>query len=65
MVSFSLALSLPSVNRIVLVWKSFSVVTSFFVMLLTKCIEFGAGTARGGGVGASERSMSFLVEIIG
>lgn len=66
MVNFSLALSVPSVNLIVLVWKSLSVATSFFVMLLTKCIEWlGAGTARGGGVGASDRSISFLVEMIG
>lgn len=66
-VNFNFALSLPSVKRIVLVWKSGVVFTSFFVTLLTKCrlwiVE--APDARGGGIGASDKSISFLVEIIG
>lgn len=68
-VSFNLALSLPSVKRIVLVWKFGVAFTSFFVMLLTKYELLGVdGTAaveRGGGVGASDKSISFLVKIIG
>lgn len=65
-VSFNLALSLPSVKHIVLVWKSDVAFTSFFVMLLTKwALLLTAGWARGGGVGASDQSINFLVKIIG
>lgn len=65
-VNLSLALSLPSVKRIVLVWKSVVSLTSFFVILLTKCMLLAAvAEARGGGVGASDISTSFLVEMIG
>lgn len=65
-VSFNLALSLPSVKLIVLVWKSTVALFSFLVMLLTKCIVLtGAGVARGGGTGASDMSTSFFVDIIG
>lgn len=66
-VNFNFALSLPSVKRIVVVWKSGVVFTSFFVMLLTKCRFWSVevGVARGGGMGASDKSISFLVEMIG
>lgn len=66
-VNFNFALSLPSVKRIVLVWKSDVVFTSFLVILLTKCRFWSVEVvvARGGGVGASDKSISFLVDIIG
>lgn len=68
MVNLSLGLSFPSPKQSVLVWKLGGCSCSVLVMLLTKLLAArrGAGAAlRGGGTGASDTSISRLVDMIG
>lgn len=64
-VNFNLALPSLSVNLIVLVWKPVAEFKSFFVISPTKWLVVAGFKVRGGGAGASDTSISLLVETIG